>query len=826
MKVRSRTTRLGPSAFILLSLLAGSLLSPPAVSQGFAQEIPRDRYLRFVPLLQPRLTSQTEASRELHLYGDRADPSYRDREPVDGIDDRRGERLLALAARFSPLFVRNTTHRPIAFEGFIRRGPAFPLHIDTWELHRGGWTRVGSRTIDVSPRRGPEDDRSLLRLFREFDPRRPGSQAFPAAVHPPEGRRFQVLFFDFPGSGPADWRREYRSLISGQTPREYAALKRLYAHPFAHAARTPDGERRYELVMQYFAFYPSNDGGNDHEGDWQPLNVVITTRANAERGVATLSRAEVEGILDGSGAEGSQDLVMARVEYFFHFNVWALDFLEPNVYRSRETWRREVEGRSEERLGEAWIWARTREMAYTGPDETEVSTHPLVYIGGDNKGMDQLLAAPGGTNRDGHASYPFPGLYKDIGPAGAAEAITAPLDLHWRTLGSGRRPPARVERYDDPSLLRILPDWERLIDLVERKPDARRDWFWHVLPVRFGYPAVRSPFAGIVSHAETGNLAPPGPAYNNKWNRIGSLTTDGQYQPHKFSGTFPLGWQDAFMNSWGFLNLTLPTLTILPPFDFIWRLPLWPLRVPFTSRHPTFYPQERIPFRFVGAGGGVSVSFLPENFVLLFTDPVLFDQIQPALDATDPSGTIENVDATAGLGPLAMVQFHVGRKFVTENMVRRVEGDLGFDVRRPDGELVPVEGDLELWEYSGSLRYNLKTGAILPFVKAGYGLSWFRVAGATLGGEPLDPEETDWKRRPSLFPPDNLLPNTWHAGAGVEAVPIRNYGPLPRGLDVSVKASWSVYVHGLGLTRREVLAEQEDFTLARSHLDLRLMLSY
>lgn len=91
---------------------AGIRPAMPAPFRAEAQEIPRDEYLRFVPLQYPRAASQTEANRRFDLFGDRDHPDYVDRDPVDGIDDRRGERLEALALRFAPYMVRNTTSVP------------------------------------------------------------------------------------------------------------------------------------------------------------------------------------------------------------------------------------------------------------------------------------------------------------------------------------------------------------------------------------------------------------------------------------------------------------------------------------------------------------------------------------------------------------------------------------------------------------------------------------------------------------------------------------------------------------------------------------------
>jgi hypothetical protein len=77
---------------------------------------------------------------------------------------------------------------------------------------------------------------------------------------------------------------------------------------------------------------------------------------------------------------------------------------------------------------------------------------------------------------------------------------------------------------------------------------------------------------------------------------------------------------------------------------------------------------------------------------------------------------------------------------------------------------IPVQGSLNFWEYVGSLRYNLAVESFQPFVKAGYGLSWYRIEDVTFDGNQLGPGEGDWVRKPGFF--ENLFPNTWHLGAG------------------------------------------------------------
>ena len=116
----------------LLPAAALALLSVSAVPAA-AQEIPRDEYLRMLPLSLPKLGLQTEASAALNLFGDPAAPGYRDTAPVDGIDDRRGEILMDLAVRFAPYLVQNTTNVPLNFDVFIQNRDDFALTVDVWD---------------------------------------------------------------------------------------------------------------------------------------------------------------------------------------------------------------------------------------------------------------------------------------------------------------------------------------------------------------------------------------------------------------------------------------------------------------------------------------------------------------------------------------------------------------------------------------------------------------------------------------------------------------------------------------------------------------------
>src|SRR5260370_20902684 len=125
-----------------------------------------------------------------------------------------------------------------------------------------------------------------------------------------------------------------------------------------------------------------------------------------------------------------------------------------------------------------------------------------------------MLWVPWGHNPRSHASYPLPGLYKDIGPTGPLEEITHGVDFHEVVADSARGALDRVIRFDDPAKIELVPDWEPVWPLVLSDPGVRREWSWLVLPIQWGYPATKSPFAGVLKHVDTGNLSPRRPSHN------------------------------------------------------------------------------------------------------------------------------------------------------------------------------------------------------------------------------------------------------------------------------------------------------------------------
>ncbi|UCC47621.1 MAG: hypothetical protein JSV41_08980, partial [Gemmatimonadota bacterium] len=465
-----------------------AVASGGALSESLqAQAIPRDEYLKYIPLEYPSMVRQTKASAAFNLYGDMADPGYRDVAPADGIDDRGHQVLLDLSVRFAPYMVMNTTAIPMSWRRFMEQGAPFPLYVDTWDVSGAKPELIGTDEIDLASLldrpcdplsaqpMGRVPDCRLLALLEEFDPLAPGP-AYQRGATTAEHDGFKVMFFDFPGEDPKSWRAEYEDNFSGRLPRAYEDFAKVYSHPFVIEVRSDEtGDvLGYEFVLQYWFFYPFNDGGNNHEGDWEHINVLIAPLDRVDR---PLSADDVRWILDGGGMsdDAPDRLVIRKVDYYFHHNVITLDYTRPNVYQPRGRWEQEIKNTPRELLGEGWYWKQVRHYAYWDREETIINTHAIAFIGADNKGTDQLLHPPGGSNRDSHGTFPFPALYKDIGPAGAADQVSVHFDHREYYARGGddqvfREPRFKrghAESFAVPDKIEIVPDGERVVDLLK-----------------------------------------------------------------------------------------------------------------------------------------------------------------------------------------------------------------------------------------------------------------------------------------------------------------------------------------------------------------------
>jgi len=815
---------------VWLFVLSAALLVTAGPAR--AKEVARDAYLKQVPLSHPRLVRQTDASDALHLYGDREDPAYRDVDPVDGIDDRRHEVLLSLAVRFAPYLVQNTTNIPTNFDIYIDNRSSFPLYVDTWDVSAPEPKLVGSEGINFSvlgsaacgdtlPRRAREEhplpttdgaieDCKLVELMSRLSPVGTESKTLEEMLVRKRPELFEVVFFDFPGEDARSWEEGYEPEYEKTREAIRPSFPHAYVHPFIVTVTDDGGSLLgYELVLQYWFFYPSNDSGMNHEGDWEHMNVVLAPRSMV---AAPMSAQTIDRILTGAlptAADAADPLVIRRVDYYFHHLVMTLDFSIPNVYQSRDQWKAEVKRLPTTRVQENEIWEHIRHMAYVDEKETVINTHPFGYIGADNKGFDQALAAPGGKNRNPHGTYPFPGRYQNVGPGGTTDQVSVHVDprKYWKRLQAGKATTGpefkrgRVLGLADPQRLRIVPDWERVVDHAREDAQARRDWSWLILPIHWGYPVTESPFAGILEHFDTGNVAPVGPSYNSGWNVSGPSPGFQAYEPHILPSVFPVGLQDSFRNDLGFFNLTLPVLFNLPPLDFLTRLGTYPFKLALGNRDPMYYPKESVPFRFVGLSSGISMQIFDENFDALALNPgqydewifqVVFHLLTSGSDSTTAVVGGEE-SKTNSVGPFLQVAFYIGGRFTSENTVRNARSSFGVTVDFNNIPSYTYSAEINYWEYAGSLRYSLTTSRLQPFVKGGYGWSWYQLENVRANGELFTTPESGWIK------PKNIWPNVWHFGAGVEFVPWKRVGKLPGGVDVAFRVEYGRYFQGLGL---------------------------
>lgn len=493
-----------------------------------------------------------------------------------------------------------------------------------------------------------------------------------------------------------------------------------------------------------------------------------------------------------------------------------LDYTRPNVYKSREKWETEFENTREGRFEEEWIWKQIRYRAYCDDDEMKINTHPIGFIGGDNKGVDQLLESPGGSNQVSNGTYPFSGLYKNVGPAGATEQISKRFDHrkylaaedHKRGVPEGGYRRGEVVDFTSPDRIEILPDGERVVNLVKADSRARRDWAWLVLPIRWGYPATKSPLAGMIDHTDFGNSSVLGPSYNGGWNRLRDAPGFQVYSPHTFDPLLRLVLQDNFFNTLGYLNLPLALLIAPPPLDISWHIIGLPLRRFLGMPNRVFQPDGPIPYRSIDLPYlGVRYRAVDPVFINLILNPVQTDAISNRQrGAANQDGRfIKNTKFFNN--PYLFrgeITLYLNDRFGTQNSFTFGYLSIDEDITFQDFAKVSQLRYIQFYEYSGSIRWNLKTGSLMPFLKGGYGWNLYRLLKVSFSddllvylekyiaekGEVQDrdvPIENDllvypdglWVNKPTLERPLTFLPNTFHFGCGIEWVPFRRIVSRP-----------------------------------------------
>jgi len=799
-----------------------------------AQHIARDRYYVLLPPV-PKIVSQTRASAALHLFGDVGDSSYRDAQPVDGIDDRRAQRLLILAERFSPILRRNNFSVPRDFRQIL--GPNVPLEVDSWrngQLERSdsvsifgggpidsaraiqaGRTQSGTAGEPLTDARAAANDRQLLDLVRLTSPR-----VTHGGTDPAEGELERVLFVDLPGDGPSTWRRIYSRL----DPKRGS---HIFVHPFIYESPAPDADRRFQLVFQYWFFYPFNDAVNTHEGDWEHINVLVTTRAAAltasprSAAHALLDSATLAAILAPSST-ADDSLIIAAVDHYFHESVLTLDYLALTDTLAAEA--PPVNADHPHYMWEDLEFARRivrRRLAVAGG---RLATHPLVFVGGNNKGPDEILALRptfrGSYKRNSDASYPFPGVWEGVGPLGATEKVYGAAVPELR--GDSTLPWYRLID-DEYSLtyrtsdMTLVPDWERVESLVLEQPSARSEWSWLLLPIRWGYPAMESLGAGMVKHADLGNIALLTPTYHPTWNRIGPSRRHGEYRLRVLrTPVSPTSPWSALQSGWGVFNAPLAAWGLMPGYNvaLLQLMPWVAGTMNFLGAPPArTYTSGRLPRRFTNAGQGVFVDFGGRDFAATL----------PRADAptsSDPRGTVAMKRAPR-VGSRLWFDLSLTERLALENTFAWSASAVSYQLSDVAAAGPPtVRGRLSMRQLTGGLRYTVQSvsdQAVQLYFRAGYGWLSYHTDQMQADSVALAASTVRGGYLPPILPSHHWWPNTWYGGAGIEAFSPPRYWLLHR-LGYGVRIEFSEFLNRLHFDESsghgDVTARRGDLALA------------
>lgn len=775
--------------FYLASVIALSATNALVTFTGHAQAVPRRGYLNQTQPRDRLIVDQTPASKRFNLYGDTSAAGYVDRSPADGIDDARAARLHSIAEQFSPILKRNTYVVPHDVWWAFDKAPV--LEVDTWiddVLQRTDSITVDPRTTpaSASPTRAGmspprlDDDARLAQLVQEFDPERPLRASLP-----PTARSSTIMFFDLPGADGKSWRAAYEKLGFRNS--------RIYAHFFIHEDTLTAAPERFLLVVQYWFLYPFNDGPNDHEGDWEHINLQVTTRESATDTTdasAFLSADEIAAMLDGRMP--LERMVIRAVDYYFHHLVLTVDYLKP--HRGQEHSRfspTDSASHTWEDHDFASRIVRNRLKAYPAHKDStygRIATHPVGYIAGNNKGMDEFRQFfprfRRAYNRQSGATYPFPATWLLIGPVGATESVSG-----------DQIPPANRAALRDPtapwtdlitnddylvypkSTIDLLPDWERLVDLVRRDPDARQEWAWVLLPIRWGYPATGTLLA-VVPLRDLGTSSPFGPAFTTSWNRIGANAEHPEYKLHALrtpmAPTVP--WS-VTQNGWGFLNYPIVIAQMYPFYNMMgghlgsFGIPVLELMGPEWPR--TMVPYE--PRRMATMGVGVVAQYGGGRFARAMIPAANGDPRFAGLRGSRD----EHVSRSTALAPRFWLDLHVGKSYFVENSYSLSQSVVRYSVSNAElGDSATVSGSLTTRQFTGGIRVRLpwigadtapSVGGAEHLVsgRLGYGWTRYTLRGMTIdGATSVGPVRGGYN--PTLLPSRRSWPNLAYTGLTYE----------------------------------------------------------
>ncbi|MCD6505276.1 hypothetical protein J7M22_01500 [Candidatus Poribacteria bacterium] len=274
---------------LLVSAMAGCAIAP---HRPIGTDV---SYVRnILPFSQLPLTMGEDENGEIYGTPD---------EDGDGIKDNLKAELLELVRKFCPTLVLD-----ISDTGGVLSRPLFPMPVETFAR------KLTVDRFSIAPFRWKGRDMTDL---SEIDDRKLSllSEYFTRRVRIKPDDEMKVAFFDFPGDSPDEWLWALNVIqwMEGYKPT-------VYAHPFI--LKTPKGDRR--IVIQYWYLFPFDGWGKVHEGDWEHVNVIVTSldpkRAQLlevqfyfQGFVTSLSNVELDGlshpvIYVGGGAKGSHGM--------------------------------------------------------------------------------------------------------------------------------------------------------------------------------------------------------------------------------------------------------------------------------------------------------------------------------------------------------------------------------------------------------------------------------------------------------------------------------------------------------------------------------------
>ena len=133
------------------------------------------------------------------------------------------------------------------------------LTVDRWDTYAGAQL-LGTETVDFASLgdrpcpagtvsrdsllallrlETPIEDCRVLQLLREFDPNKPLAESFNTAAVDADYDPFSVLYWNWPGFGPATWKAAFEDPATGRLQRKYEPAISVYVHPFIAPVTRP-----------------------------------------------------------------------------------------------------------------------------------------------------------------------------------------------------------------------------------------------------------------------------------------------------------------------------------------------------------------------------------------------------------------------------------------------------------------------------------------------------------------------------------------------------------------------------------------------------------